>query len=211
MHCQAQTASSKSCRCHECHSLLCMDRWTDHYLEEHGQYPQELDIPQGNTEGEAMEKLRDTRLSDTRAPGSGPGLSHQREGSFVPQKSKRSPPPKATERTSMLFLMGTSSLSDSRQFPHLLVSSSHPHLRITWTPALFRSNKAESLRPSKTATMVEQALLTVIITSWRNTLEALTNRGRCTPCALETLSRKNDGQLGQIHYLTVPRLTWIHS
>ncbi|KAK8165757.1 hypothetical protein BC567DRAFT_16852 [Phyllosticta citribraziliensis] len=122
MHCQAQRASSTSCRCHECHSLLCMDRWTDHYLEEHGQYPQELDLSQGNTKGEAMGKSRDTGLSDTRVSGSGSGLSHRSGGSSVPQKSKRSPPPKATERTNstsscVIFTPASSHHLDSRHIP----------------------------------------------------------------------------------------------
>ncbi|KAK7532102.1 uncharacterized protein J3D65DRAFT_670737 [Phyllosticta citribraziliensis] len=99
-----------------------MDRWTDHYLEEHGQYPQELDLSQGNTKGEAMGKSRDTGLSDTRVSGSGSGLSHRSGGSSVPQKSKRSPPPKATERTNstsscVIFTPASSHHLDSRHIP----------------------------------------------------------------------------------------------
>ncbi|KAK8198838.1 hypothetical protein BKA81DRAFT_380922 [Phyllosticta paracitricarpa] len=117
MPCQARGAPPATCRCHECYDLLFMARWTDNHLEEYGEYPQELDIPQ---EVSHMETPSNTGFSNTRTPGSGPGLSYQAGGSSVPQESKRAPPSaKCTERTTsrVIFTPPSSHHADSRHSP----------------------------------------------------------------------------------------------
>ncbi|KAK8180200.1 hypothetical protein HDK77DRAFT_100184 [Phyllosticta capitalensis] len=99
MHCQIHGASTASCRCHKCQSLLCIACWSDHCLDVHGNYPAELDIPHGQ---EDQSRMRTTGSSNLRTSVSASWQADRKGGPSERQSQQprsSSPSPKATERT----------------------------------------------------------------------------------------------------------------
>lgn len=172
MHCQIHGASTASCRCHKCQSLLCIACWSDHCLDVHGNYPAELDIPHGQ---EDQSRMRTTGSSNLRTSVSASWQADRKGGPSERQSQQprsSSPSPKATELTSEKPSIPSSSTSNHCQPRHLPASSSHPHLRVTrtWTTAtLVESNKVEPPVLPGTAPPVERALRAIWIPSWLDT------------------------------------------